>query len=416
MRRLSALVAVGMLVAMVVPIASASAAAPSHLRLTRSGAIVSMVEFRDGLQVNTELSASLEASADGHTGPFLWLTQAAWSPDGSGEYNTLVWTVEGQTTEFAMTVDGQLASAAVSAPTFPVYRCDAAPTCTSGVVDLQANFLAIGPTLHSHLNSVSSVSRQSLFVYHNVGTNRFATATVTLDGLVSGPSTGPADATIYDARTGMIDVTRAPAGQKARPTGGAVTYGTVETVTGRMTGESMFVNWVTESGGIGRNTALFGSSEVISTKGTVLHQAGLSYVDQLYSIDEFGYTTPISDTFSLEGGTVTTIAVDRQMAGGSLIGASIPVVSCTYIDDETLCTQSIVQATGQWAGYGATTKTRDGSSFGTAGVIVIVERSSSSHRLASAIATVDGDTFSGGIVEAWIDRRTAGFHEVHIGS
>jgi hypothetical protein len=253
-----------------------------------------------------------------------------------------------------------------------------------------------------------------MFIYKDVGSYRFATASVTVDGVTYGPTTGPADASIYDTKTGTIEVTRAAAGERARPAGVTV-YDTTQTPTGRQTGESMYANWLDESGPIGHNTVISASSQRFSSKGTVVNQKSVTYIDQVYAFDEFGNFVPISYTESAEGSTATTISVDRSMDIGTLAGATIPAVSCTYVGDEVLCIDTVVHADGVWTGVGATTKTRDGSTMGVAGVLLIVYRNASTHRAASATATIDGVTFSGAI-ESVMDRTTTGFHEVHIGN
>jgi hypothetical protein len=414
MRRPVALLSVVMLLVSATFAGAVSAAVSTHVRLSRTGATVSFAAVHDGLWITTELSASSEASRDVATGPLLWINQGAYAPDETGEYNVRVWSSAGETTDFAMTIDSQLASASVSAPAMPITVCDADYVCTDTTSAVEASFTAVGGTQHSHQRSVGSVSHESMFVYNNVGSYRFAIASVAVDGVTFGPSTGPSDASIYDTRTGTIDVTRAAAGATARPAGVTV-YDTTAPLSGRQTGDSLFANWLDESGPIGHNTVLSASSQRFSSKGTVVNQKSIYYADQVYSIDEFGYITPITYTFSGESGTATTISVDRTMSNGVLAGAVIPATSCTYIDEEALCVDTVVQAAGQWTGIGATTKTRDGGTAGVAGVLVIVYRYVSTHRDANATATIDGVTLSGAI-ESFMDRTTTGFHEVHIGN
>ena len=89
----------------------------------------------------------------------------------------------------------------------------------------------------------------------------------------------------------------------------------------------------------------------------------------------------------------------------------------TYVGEEVLCVDTVVNADGRWTGVGATTRTRDGSSFGVAGVIQIVEHYTSSRRTATATATIDGVSLdASSVVEGWVDRTTTGYHEVLIGS
>ena len=415
MKRPVAILAVVMLLVSATFAGAVSAADSTHVRLSRTGAIVSFSELHDGLQVTTELVASNEASRDVVTGPLLWINQGAYAQDETGEYSVLVWYLAGQTTDFSMTIGSGLASASVSVPAVLISRCDASDVCTESTGAIDASFTAVGATQHSHMRAISSVSHESMFIYTNVGSYRFATASVSVDGLTYGPSTGPADANIFDTKTGTIDVTRAPAGAKARPAGVTV-YDTTQTPTGRQTGESMFANWLDESGPIGHNTIISASSQRFSSKGTVVNQESVYYADQVYAIDEFGGITPITYTYSTEGAsTATTISVDRTMETGTLAGALIPAISCTYLGDEVLCIDTVVHADGLWTGVGPTTKGRDGSTIGVAGVLLIVYRNVSTHRAANATATIDGVTLSGAI-ESVMDRTTTGFHEVHIGN
>lgn len=414
MKRPVALLSVVMLLVSATFAGAVSAADATHVSLSRTGAIVSFAALHDGLWVTTELSASNEASRDGANGPFLWMNQGAYAPDETGEYNVLVWSSGGQTTDFSMTIESGLAAATVLAPAVPITWCDASDVCTETTSAVDATFTATGKTQRSHLRAIGSISHESMFIYTDVGAYRYATAAVTVDGVTYGPSTGPADANIYDTKTGTIEVTRAPAGATARPTGVTV-YDTTQAPTGRQTGESVFANWLDESGPIGHNTVISASSQRFSSKGTVVNQKSVYYADQVYAIDEFGGITPITYTYSTEGATATTISVDRTMETGTLAGATIPAISCTYIGDEALCVDTVVHADGVWTGVGATTKTRDGSTVGVAGVLLVVYRNASTHRAANATATIDGVTLSGAI-ESVMDRTTTGFHEVHIGN
>jgi len=414
MRRVVALVSVAMLLAALLPATVANAADSTHLRLTRTGATASFAEVQGGLWVFTEISASSEASRDVVTGPLVWINQFASELDENGEPAAMVWSIDGSTTDFSMTIAAQQASATVNVPAMPVDRCDAFGSCEQQTIQIDAAFAAMGPVQHSHQRAIGAISHQSKFLYNNVGSYRFATATVTVDGVGYGPSTGPSDADIYDTKTGTIDVNLAKPGHQAALPAGVTVYDTTETPTGRRVGQSMFANWLSESDGVGRNTLLAASSNRVSTKGTVINLTGLGYDEQVYTIDENGDPTIVSDTFSGDSGTATTVAVDKFLDTGTLVGATIPVTSCTYIDDEVLCVDSVVQASGQWTGVGALTKTYDGSTAGTAGMLVIIYHNQSWHRSATATATIDGVTFSG-LVEAFVDRSTTGFHEVHHG-
>jgi hypothetical protein len=297
-----------------------------------------------------------------------------------------------------------------------ISRCDADFTCVESTVPVSASFTATGTAQHSHQRSVSSISRLSMFIYHDVGSYRFATATVTIDGTTAGPSTGAADANIYDTKTGWIDITRSTSGARA-VAAGVVVYDTTAPATGRQTGDSMFADWTSEAGGIGRNTVLSASTRRLNTQGTFQDIRSIGYADQVYAIDEFGNTTPISDTQgSFDASTATTISLDKSLSVGVLAGAVIPATTCTYVGDEVLCIDTVVHADARWTGYGTTTKTRDGASQGVAGVILIVYHNTSSHRSATATATVDGVSLNAAdVVEGWVDRTTNGFHEVHIG-
>src|SRR5215510_15898887 len=115
MRRVLALGSVAMLLAALLP-ASTSAAESTHIKLTRTGAIVSFAEIRDGLWVTTELSASSEASRQIETGPFVFINQAAYEMDEDGNQTAIVWTVNGSTTDFAMSIANGLTAATVDIP------------------------------------------------------------------------------------------------------------------------------------------------------------------------------------------------------------------------------------------------------------------------------------------------------------
>jgi hypothetical protein len=415
-RRLALLVA-ALLLAAALPIGTASAASPTRVQVQRTGATAAFSEVRDGLQVVTELSASSEATRDGVTTPFLFINQNAYAPDASGEYNVLAWYVEGNTPDFAMSIDSQLGSASVSVPALPVNRCDGDFNCVESTAAVSAVFTAVGGAQRSHQSSVGSTSHLSIFVYHNVGSYRFATATITIDGTTFGPSTGPSEANIYDTRTGWIDITKASSGARA-VAAGVTTYDTTAPATGRQTGDSMFAYWASESGGIGRNTVLSASTRRVNAQGTFVNYRSIGYGDQVYAVDADGYVTQISDTQgNFDTATATTISLDKSLSVGILGGATIPATSCTYVGDEVLCVDTVVHADGQWTGFGATTKTRDGTSGGVAGVVVIVQHSTSSRRSATATATIDDVSFGAAdIIEGWVDRSTIGFHEVHIGS
>jgi hypothetical protein len=414
-RRL-ALLSAALLLAAVLPVGTANAASPTRIQFRSTGAGTAFVEDRDGLRITTELSASKQATRDGVTTPFMFINQNAYVIDENGEPATLAWYVEGNTDAFTMTIDGQLGSAAVSAPAMTISRCDGEFNCVESTAAVSASFTATGGAQRSHLSSVGSISRLSMFVYHDVGSYRFATATVTIDGATSGPSTGAADANIYDTKTGWIDITRSTSGARA-VAAGVVVYDTTAPATGRQTGDSMFADWTSEAGGIGRNTVLSASTRRLNTQGTFQDIRSIGYADQVYAIDELGNTTPISDTQgSFDASTATTISLDKSLSVGILGGAVIPATTCTYVGDEVLCIDTVVHADGQWTGYGTTTKTRDGASQGVAGVILIVYHNTSSHRSATATATVDGVALNAAdVVEGWVDRTTSGFHEVHIG-
>jgi hypothetical protein len=415
-RRLALFVAALLLTA-ALPIGTVSASSPTRVQFRSTGASVSFSEVRDGLQVVTELSADNQASRDGVTTPFMFINQNAYAPDATGEYNVLAWYVEGNTTDFAMTIDGQLGSASVSAPAVAINRCDGEFNCVESTAPVGASFTATGTAQRSHQSSVGSISGLSMFIYHDVGSYRFATATVTIDGTTFGPSSGPAEANIYDTRTGWIDITRSTSGARAVAAGVTV-YDTTAPATGRQTGDSMFADWTSQSGGIGRNTVLFASTRRVNAQGTFQDIRSIGYADQVYAVDEFGNTTPISDTQgSFDASTASTISLDKSLSTGILGGAVIPATSCTYIGDEVFCIDTVVHADARWTGYGTTTKTRDGSSSGVAGVILIVYHNTSSHRSATATATIDGTALDAAdVVEGWVDRTTTGFHEVHIGS
>src|SRR4051794_26188143 len=196
MRLCVALAIAALLLATALPLGSAAAAAPTKIQVTTTGATVSFAEIHDGLLVNTELSASRQATRDGVTTPFVFLNQNAYALDDTGEYNVLAWYAEGNTSNFTLTIDSQLASAAVSAPAMTINRCDGGFTCVEETVGVQATFTAIGDTLRSHQRSVGSISHQSMFIYHDVGSYRMATATVTIGASTYGPSTGASDASI----------------------------------------------------------------------------------------------------------------------------------------------------------------------------------------------------------------------------
>lgn len=414
MRRPLALLSVAILLAAAVPAGTASAADSTHIRLSRTGAVVSFGEVHDGLLVFTELNASSQASRDIATGPFLWINQAALAPDETGEYNVLVWSLSGSTTDFSMTIDDQLETASVSAPVLPVDRCDADGACIQATASVDASFTAVGSIQHSHQRSIGSVSHESLFIYSSVASYRFATASVTVDGITYGPSTGPTDANIYDTRTGSIDVTFATPGTKAALPAGVTIGERAQTPTGRQTGESMFAGWAFDDGVISRFTFLGAATEQISAKGTVLNRKSVGYSDQVYATDEFGRTILVSATEGFDEDSTATISVDRSLSTGVLAGAAIPATSCTYIDDDVLCIDTVVNADGQWTGVGPTSKTHEGDTITVAGVIVIVYRNVSTHRDATATATIDGVTLTGS-TQAALDRSSVGFHEVHIG-
>jgi hypothetical protein len=416
MRSRAPFAVVALLLAAALPVGSAAAAGPTKIQVTRTGATVSLAEFRDGLQVNTELSASSEATRDGVTSPFLYIVQNAYAPDETGEYNILAWYVEGNTTDFTMTIDGQLASATVSAPAMPVTRCDGDSNCVEQAVTVDATFAAVGDPQRSHDRSVGSISRQSVFIYHDVGAYRFATATVTIGGSTYGPSMGLSDAIIYDTKTGSIEVTKASALSRAVASGVTI-YDTTGTPTGRQTGDSMFATWTSEHDGVGRNTVLSASTRQVNTKGIFVTTRSIGYGDQVYTIDESGNVEIVTETYgNFDTATATTISLDKSLSVGILAGATIPATACTHVGDEVLCIDTTVVADAQWTGYGATTKTRDGSTGGVAGVVLIVYHNASSHRAATASATVDGVWIDPAtIVEGWVDRTTTGFHEVHLG-
>jgi hypothetical protein len=414
MRRPIALLSVAMLLAAAIPPGSANAADSTHVRLTRTGAIVAFAEIHDGLWVFTELSASSQASRDVATGPLLWIFQSASAPDETGEYTVAAWSLAGSTTDFSMMIDDRLATATVSAAAMPIDRCDADGVCTQGTASVDASFLATGATQHSHQRSIGSVSRESLFMYNNVGSYRFATASVTVDGITYGPSSGPSDANIYDTRSGTIDVTLAAPGTRAPLPAGVTINDRTQTPTGRQTGESMYAVWASDDGVISRFTVLAASTRQISVKGTVLNLKAVEYSDLVYGTDEFGRATLISDTEGFDDSSTATISVDRTLSTGILADAAIPATSCTFIDDDVLCIDTTVSADGQWTGVGAIKTTRDGSTSDVAGVVVIVYRNVSTNRDATATATIDGESFSGSIGAA-LDRSTTGFHEAHIG-
>jgi hypothetical protein len=406
----SALVAV---MAVTIPVAAVSAGDSTHVKLTRTGAIASFGQVVDGLWVNTELSASTEAQSGGAVTPMLWLNQSAWAPDETGEYNVYVWDLGGSTSAFDLAVDSRLASATASVAELPVTRCDETG-CVDAVSAVSATFTATSGLRHSHQRSIGSVSKQSMFVYNDVGASRFASATISVDGVTYGPSTGPADADIYDTRTGYIDMTKATHGGVARPAGVTV-YDTTETPVGKRTGETVYAAWSSEADGIGRNVGLTASTQRVSSKGTVENQRWVGYYEQVYAVDDAGNTTEISFTQSYDtGSTATTIAVDKLLATGTLAGATIPAQSCTWVGEEALCIDTVVQASGSWTGTGAVTKTRDASTAGVAGVLLIQERNTSQRRAATVTATIDGETLAAA-TEAWLDRASGAFHEVHIG-
>lgn len=415
-RRLALLVA-ALLLAAALPMGTASAASPTRIQVHRTGATVGYSEIRDGLQVVTELSAATEATRDGVTSPYMFINRNAYARDETGEFNVLAWYVEGSTTDFALTVDSRLGSATASAPAMTINTCDGQYNCVESSASVSGAFTAVGDAQHSHQSSVGSISDLSVFVYHKVGSFRFATATVTIDGATFGPSTRPSDANIFDTQSGMIDITKAQSGARAVAAGVTV-YDTSAPTSGRQTGDSMFAYWASESGGIGRNTVLSASSQKVNSKGTFVNTRSIGYYEQVYSVDANGYVTQISDTQgSFDTATATTISLDKSMSVGILGGATIPATSCTYVGEEVLCVDTVVNADGRWTGVGATTRTRDGSSFGVAGVIQIVEHYTSSRRTATATATIDGVSLdASSVVEGWVDRTTTGYHEVLIGS
>src|SRR5262245_1377674 len=410
MRRVLALGSVAMLLAALLP-ASTSAAESTHLKLTRTGAIVSFAEIRDGLWITTELSASSEASRQIETGPFVFINQAAYAMDEDGNQTAIGWTVNGSTTDFAQSIANGPAAATVDIPARCVERCDAEFTCEQVTIEVHASFTGAGPLQHSHQRTIGTISKQSKFLYNSVGAFRFATAAVTVDGVTFGPTTGPADANIYDTKTGTIDMNMAKPGESAAFPAGVTVFDTTETPVGRRTGQTMFANWQSVSDGVGRNTVLFGSSQRISSKGTVVNITSVNYAEQVYTVDEFGNQTVVSDTFSGDGGTASSVAVDKFLDTGTIVGATIPVTACTYIGDDVFCVDSSVTADGQWTGVGAMTKTKDGTTAGTAGQLLITSHSTGWHRQATATATIDGVTFSNPI-EGFVDRATIGFHEV----
>ena len=416
MTRRLALPAAALLLAVALPMGTAHAASPTRVQFRDTGASVAFSEIRDGLRVVTELSASNQATRDGVTTPFMFINQNAHAVDENGEDGALVWYVEGNTSDFTMTIDGQLGSATVSAPAMTINRCDGEFNCVESNASVGASFTATGGAQRSHQSAVGSISRLSMFIYHDVGSYRFATATVTIDGTTFGPSSGPAEANIYDTKTGWIDIARATSGARAVAAGVSV-YDTSAPASGRQTGDSLFADWTSESGGIGRNTTLFASTRRVNAQETFENVRSIGYADQVYAVDELGYTTPITDTQgSFDAATATTISLDKSLSVGILGGATIPATTCTYVGDEVLCIDTVVHADARWTGYGATTKTRDGASTGVAGVFQIVYHNSSSHRSATATATVDGvDLSATDVVEGWVDRTTTGFHEVQIG-
>ena len=209
MRRPVALLSAALLLATAICAGGVNAADSTHLRLTRTGAIVAFSALHDGLMVQTELGVSTDATKDGVTQPYLWINQIGYGADAFGVYNQLVWRLEGNTTTFSLTVANQLASATVTTAAMTTFRCDPFDNCTESTAAIAASFTAVGPTQHSHQHSISSISHESMFIFNSVGASRVATASVSVAGVTYGPSTNPADASIYDTRTGTIDKVKA---------------------------------------------------------------------------------------------------------------------------------------------------------------------------------------------------------------
>jgi hypothetical protein len=344
----------------------------------------------------------------------LWFNQAAYIYDAQNDSTgDMVWAQSGNTDSFDLTIASDLSAATVAAPQLSVERCDASGTCETVTVSVGARFDGVGPQLRSRQNSVSSVSRQSRFIAHGKGTYRFASATVNVDGDVFRPSTDNSVAIIYDTQDSYMEATFVPYGTSAPAYANVVPYDTSAPGEGVQAGQGVAASWTREGDGIFVNTFVSGSSRRLLGTGTVANQT-LAFVDeQVYTLDEWGNSVMLSETFSTEGAGADGITVDNALRTGTFRGGTIPAVTCTYIDGEPICADTTVSASIDFTGYGKTTTTRDGNRAGVAGYWMWVYRSSSTTRQATAIGTVDGMD-PGTVDHAQIDLFKQGYRTVTI--
>jgi hypothetical protein len=301
----------------------------------------------------------------------------------------------------------------VSAADAPVERCDATWACTTTNETVSANFEALGPTLRFHQNAVSSISRQSRFVYRSSGSYRFARSTVSVGADTFGPSSGPVDANIYDTRTGYMEATLVPFGTAAAAGGGVVIYDTSAPESGHQAGSAVNAAWRSTLDGITVETFVTGSSRRLNSNGTFTDEKLAFYNEQVYATDEAGDMTPISSTFSAENRTPDSVVVDSVLRTGSMRATALPVVTCSWAGGDALCFDSTVSVDLSFVGFGDTTKTMDGSNTGVAGFWTETYHRTASTRQATVAGTIDGQD-QGASGAGQLDQFKQGYRKVEI--
>jgi hypothetical protein len=415
-KRLLVSLFVASLVATTVAALPASAAEIVKARMYQSGAILATGEARGDLWISTDLAVSQAADRPNAVrSPFFYLNQAAYRYNAeTGDVTDFVWSAYTEAAEFELSFPRDLSSLSASVIDATVDRCDATGDCIQTTETVSVKFDAVGPTLRFHQNAISSVSRQSRFVYESSGPYRFARATVTVGTDTFGPSTTITDANIYDIRTGYMEATLVPFGKTApSSSGGVVTYDTSAPENGHQAGSAVRATWISTQDGITVETYVTGSSRRLNSNGTFTDEKLAFYNEQVYATDEAGNVTPLSSTFSADSRTPDSVVVDSVLRTGSMRAAALPVVTCTWTGGDVVCGDSTVSVDLSFVGFGDTTRTMDGSNAGVAGFWTETYHRTATTRQATATGTIDGQDL-GPVQSGQLDQFRQGYRRVEI--
>jgi hypothetical protein len=399
----------------VAPAAAGSPPQVTHTRLIEGGAWASFSEVHGDRFLSVDVGFSKAVPTDGgETVPSLWVNaqESTWDAE-TGEPGEPLWFVEGNAEGVAYTIARDYSSASIDVPDLAIQRCDVEWTCVEDVVAFRMDLVGVGPLMRFHQNSVSSVSRQSRFVATRTAVDRYATATIAIGDESFGPTTDPYTATIWDSKANYIEATIVPFGATAPAMANVVPYDTSAPGEGVQSGQGVFGSWTRQEDGITVDTFLSGNTRHIVGTGTTVDESQAFYNEQVYMLDEWENPVLLSETFSVEGATADHVAVDNNLRTGAFEAAAIPVVTCTYIDGEPICTETTISASAAFTGYGSTTRSMDGNIAGVAGQWQMIYHHSSTTRQATATATIDGGD-PGALVEGRLDLFKQGYREITI--